>query len=702
MKIIRIRIDTAQFDNSMDLIEYDDYTLYKTICETDQGKLEYSTSGYNIYSASDKYISPSYYDDWRSEVENVIISHNNQIITLTADEVTIRYEMLDFDKRGGFTYEKYMNNEKIEEGHGWGKDVQTQVEYDAWIHAANEYKQKMLIETPTDKMKKKLKKLEQAIDALDDDLPEDLPYDIPLMGTSIPELGTDPCKYVEDVKQAAKSAAETIAGMPPPKETLNRNIHIAHHNAKNTVRREVGSQVKIVRHAADPIFQGLDESEKYFDELNARWEEIKRSESHAVGIFEVISENQFFPPIEYNYSNAELIDGEYGYGCVDAKKLTAEGTKNLNIIMNYLMSIEMKIKDSKGNVLRVEKLQKFQAAGLAGNFMRESGCLPTALNKSSGAYGIAQWIGVTATGAVYHRRKILENMFGKNPSLIQQLNFVEHELNTTHKSGWTHLVASKTTREAARMAMGYYEFSAGPEGAIRDMNKYNQDGEGAMEEGIANALWIMDEPCEQVPKFPSSTENIDTSQYVPRGDESMNEYKEVTYLNIYNRGSKYENRKVITNELARQHIGEAMRNLWVPIRKAWNAYMESQHQNPSWTITSGYRPVGYHYSGGGTQSNNGSAHIYGYAIDVQPYFTDNSSKRANVKKLAAFIKSFLSQNRQYPFDQILVEYTGNFNTTGSAWVHIGYRRPNGDQRREYWGAYAANAGKGQHGQKEII
>lgn len=131
-------------------------------------------------------------------------------------------------------------------------------------------------------------------------------------------------------------------------------------------------------------------------------------------------------------------------------------------------------------------LTDYQAAGLVGNLMRESGMNPQALNKGSKAYGLAQWLGP--------RKKALFARYGNNPSLENQLDFIWSELNSTHKNGLRHLRSSKSAEEAARNAMGYYEFSAGPEAAIANMRKYGQDGEGSMRKGISFASNLIGQP----------------------------------------------------------------------------------------------------------------------------------------------------------------------------------------------------------------
>ena len=131
-------------------------------------------------------------------------------------------------------------------------------------------------------------------------------------------------------------------------------------------------------------------------------------------------------------------------------------------------------------------LTQYQAAGLVGNLMRESSLQIGAVNPKSGAYGIAQWLG--------NRKKNLFALYGNAPTLDQQLDYVWHELNTTHRNGLRHLKNSKDAAEAARNIFGYYEFSAGPEGALAAMNKTGQNGTTSLNRGIQFASNIMGIP----------------------------------------------------------------------------------------------------------------------------------------------------------------------------------------------------------------
>lgn len=122
------------------------------------------------------------------------------------------------------------------------------------------------------------------------------------------------------------------------------------------------------------------------------------------------------------------------------------------------------------------------ATGLVANLMRESALNPNAVNGSSGAYGLAQWLG--------SRKKALFNKYGSKPSFDNQLNFIWSELNSSHKNGLRMLQSSRDIDEAAMNAFGYYEFSAGPRAAVSAMNKTGQAGNAALNRGVNFARQI--------------------------------------------------------------------------------------------------------------------------------------------------------------------------------------------------------------------
>lgn len=151
-------------------------------------------------------------------------------------------------------------------------------------------------------------------------------------------------------------------------------------------------------------------------------------------------------------------------------------------------------------------LEPHQAAGLVGNLVRESRLNADSTNSSSKAYGIAQWLG--------DRKKALFAKYGNTPTLENQLDYVWHELNNTHKRGLKYLKLATTPEQAARYGMGYYEFMGGPDAAIREMKKYGQNGEVSMAEGIEFANRLLKNYVPAKPE-PVVAADYDSMQYNP-------------------------------------------------------------------------------------------------------------------------------------------------------------------------------------------
>ena len=174
-------------------------------------------------------------------------------------------------------------------------------------------------------------------------------------------------------------------------------------------------------------------------------------------------------------------------------------------------------------------------------------------------------------------------------------------------------------------------------------------------------------------------------------DENANTliaYKEVEE-NLIAKGGMLRASKPNTNipRYIYTNVQDALKNCWIPLRRAWESYCSQMGWNPTWNITSGYRP---------TTGTAKSAHEVGWAIDVQPHYKDNEDKRAKVLALGEFIYNYCKTNRNLKVDQLLVEYNSRY----SIWVHIGYKRPStGEQRGQYWPDYNAN---GSHGQMKKI
>lgn len=194
---------------------------------------------------------------------------------------------------------------------------------------------------------------------------------------------------------------------------------------------------------------------------NARWTELLPNKYHTGWVYpDSRAADPNIKPFEYIVPNTYAKGGKIN-----------EVNPNAVRALNYFMN--------KG-------LTREQSAGLVGNLMVESSMNTKALNPYSGAYGIAQWLG--------SRKTALFNKYGNNPTLDQQLDFIWHELNSSHSRGLRMLRQSNNPNDAAANAFGYYEFSAGPLQAVRAMNAAgkntkwkNPDGTIRLNEGIKNA-----------------------------------------------------------------------------------------------------------------------------------------------------------------------------------------------------------------------
>lgn len=94
-----------------------------------------------------------------------------------------------------------------------------------------------------------------------------------------------------------------------------------------------------------------------------------------------------------------------------------------------------------------------QAAGIAGNLMQESTLNPNAKNPTSGAFGLAQWLGSRKKSFMDYALKNKKDI--KDPTA--QLEFIDHELNTTETRARDKLLSSKDATEAAFNFSDHYE-----------------------------------------------------------------------------------------------------------------------------------------------------------------------------------------------------------------------------------------------------
>ena len=95
-------------------------------------------------------------------------------------------------------------------------------------------------------------------------------------------------------------------------------------------------------------------------------------------------------------------------------------------------------------------LTRNQAKGIYGNLMQESrGNIRAVSNDGNNSYGLAQWTGP--------RKQKLFSMYGFNPNVKQQLDFLWWELNNTHKDALASLKRTSTVSDATRVFMNQFE-----------------------------------------------------------------------------------------------------------------------------------------------------------------------------------------------------------------------------------------------------
>lgn len=101
------------------------------------------------------------------------------------------------------------------------------------------------------------------------------------------------------------------------------------------------------------------------------------------------------------------------------------------------------------NFFQGKGLSEHQARGILGNLMQESRGNHTITNKTSGAFGLAQWLGP--------RKQKLMQRYGSNPTIQQQLEFIWEELNTSENKAFQKLLNTNTIADATRAFAQHFE-----------------------------------------------------------------------------------------------------------------------------------------------------------------------------------------------------------------------------------------------------
>jgi hypothetical protein len=104
-----------------------------------------------------------------------------------------------------------------------------------------------------------------------------------------------------------------------------------------------------------------------------------------------------------------------------------------------------------------------QAAAIVGNLMQESGLNPASYNEGENARGIAQWRNDTKNPSIGRQTNFRNWSGGReifDTPFETQLEFVQHELMSTHREAAQYLRGATTLERAVYAVDRYYEVSA--------------------------------------------------------------------------------------------------------------------------------------------------------------------------------------------------------------------------------------------------
>ena len=131
------------------------------------------------------------------------------------------------------------------------------------------------------------------------------------------------------------------------------------------------------------------------------------------------------------------------------KKLGVTERPLPNLQIKSIRRITGNFSDTVLNFFMNKGLSENQARGILGNLLQESRGNHNIVNKTSGAFGLAQWLGP--------RKQKLMQKYGKNPTTYQQLEFIWEELNTTEKDAFQKLLNTNTIADATRVFANHFE-----------------------------------------------------------------------------------------------------------------------------------------------------------------------------------------------------------------------------------------------------
>lgn len=247
---------------------------------------------------------------WQDTVQHYIDAHNENLENEEANK--IRFEITNIDNRSACHYIEYLNDKEIKRGVGWCKDLETKLEKKAWRKAVKQYKEDNGIKTPTKSIKDLMDNVREKLKN-SDICNSDLDLKPPIAINAIASLGTDPCQFIPNIKKAFGDVMETIAGLPSPKALLNYYTNLIKYNARELIK--CGSNISqiIEEPYIDPLFENIDDSLDYYEQLDSEREEWLKSHPKDEVLLDTCKMNEMWPEIpSYTETDSIEFDGDVG------------------------------------------------------------------------------------------------------------------------------------------------------------------------------------------------------------------------------------------------------------------------------------------------------------------------------------------------------------------------------------------------------
>lgn len=324
-------------DTGFAVVNYSDTDIYHTLKKEGSDVIfDGSINGYMIRTGGSPYILPSEYYEWKDAVMKYLSDHDEAAENGNLD-YNVSFVVTYIDSRACISYERYIDGKLLATGKGWINQMATEKEKQALREAVVKYKKEHGIQTSTEKLDEKRAEMMDAVGHMDDEaLPVDVTPEVPLVEMAIPELVTDPCKFIPDLMRYAELAITRINGIPSVKELFEFNFKKARTGMKNLASNTMNSQGSIVTSAITPVSDKIGDMSDYFAQLDAEEEEYRKlhSEDYALFMYSEVEEVDFHEMFRVPPADEDQEGGYSGEPGVSLGDISYDGDISFNDV-NY-------------------------------------------------------------------------------------------------------------------------------------------------------------------------------------------------------------------------------------------------------------------------------------------------------------------------------------------------------------------------------